>query len=140
MKASLSIRSWLCTALWVGCAHTTGIPDPSMTIPAENQELNAEAVKGVDDPGLRALLHEHWEAAMVRNPEWATALGDHRFDALISDRSRESVEEWRGLTRGWVQQLHEIARTDLSIEDRTTVELLLHKLESEAHMARSRFA
>ncbi|MDP6932251.1 MAG: DUF885 domain-containing protein [Myxococcota bacterium] len=130
-KPRFAGRLWLCSALWLSCAHTTGVSEPNLSIPAESQEFNAEAVKGVEDPGLKALLHEHWEAVMVRNPEWATALGDHRFDTRISNRSLESLEEWTESTRGWVQRLHGIARTGLSVEDRTTVELLLHKLESE---------
>lgn len=42
---------------------------------------------GVTHHELADLLDRHWESTMAFSPEWATDLGDHRYDALVSDPS-----------------------------------------------------
>src|SRR5512139_4022435 len=73
-------------ARWVivaACAAACGAPAknpapaPSSSLPSP---LAAEAVAGVSDPALRAVLADHWEHQMRWAPTWATTLGDHRYD------------------------------------------------------------
>src|SRR5687767_10997216 len=43
---------------------------------------------------LRDLLDEHWEYTMRVNPEWASVLGDRRFNDQVTDVS-EAAERAR---------------------------------------------
>ena len=61
--------------------------------PVAAPPLAAEAVAGVSDATLRVLLAEHWDAAMRTSPEWATELGDHRFDDELRAADAGSIEK-----------------------------------------------
>jgi hypothetical protein len=52
------------------------------------------AVVGVTAPALRAVVADQWEATMARYPTWATSLGDHRYDAELTDASQEAHDAW----------------------------------------------
>jgi hypothetical protein len=53
--------------------------------------LAADAVAGVTDAALRAVLAEHWEFMMKWAPTWATTLGDHRYDDRLAPRDARSI-------------------------------------------------
>jgi hypothetical protein len=53
--------------------------------------LAADAVAGVSDPRLRAVIADHWEHTMKWSPTWATTLGDHRYDDRLAPRDAASI-------------------------------------------------
>jgi uncharacterized protein (DUF885 family) len=94
--------------------------------------LHPEATAGVADPALAALLSEHWEDALRRAPEFATRLGDHRYDELLSPTGPAAAAEARA-TR---DRMLAVAR-DLrpgSAEDQLTLELLIDQLETDQQL------
>jgi uncharacterized protein (DUF885 family) len=48
------------------------------------------------------------DGLLSHNPEWATGLGDHRFDHLLSDYSPEGIEAERAFYRACLDSLEEI--------------------------------
>lgn len=89
------------------------------------------AAAGVSDPALAAILVAHWEERMRRSPQWATALGDHRYDGLLDhggpeDVARESL--WRMET---LSRVGNIDPQTLSPADRTTLELFEGELRRD---------
>ncbi len=86
---------------------------------------DTDAVTGVVDPGLRALLHESWEARMQRHPVWASRLGDHRYDDRIGDNSAEAH---RSAARHAELLLERAERLSVGEEDELTQELFVHGL------------
>ena len=92
------------------------------------EPMNEDAIRGVEDEGLRRLLHEHWEWTMRRSPTWATSLGDHRFDAQLSDGSEAGVAAWRSAREGWLQRAEAI--DGLAGVDALTRELLVAELQT----------
>ena len=47
--------------------------------------------KSAEDVRFEAITQRYFERFLAMNPETATALGDHRFDALTSDFSHRGV-------------------------------------------------
>ncbi len=64
------------------------------------------------------------------HPEWATALGDHRYDERLTDQSREHGAEELAWAGRRLADLAAIDRTGLDVADRVDVETLSTALES----------
>ena len=90
--------------------------------------LSADAVKGVSDPGLRALLREQWEWMMKRAPIWATTLGDHRFDDRLDDNSPAAIAAGRAAVRDFLARSEKLPRASMSRADQITLDLLAGQL------------
>ncbi len=117
----------------VGCGvkvAPSAVPaDVAVTVqPAEAEMLNSEAVAGVTDPSLRQLLHDHWEATMVAYPEWATSLGDHRYDDQLADASEQARQERTTAQRAWLSRAEQL--TNLDEADALTRDLFVHELSA----------
>jgi len=57
---------------------------------------------------LDRLADAYWEAFLRRNPTFATALGDRRFDDRLEDHSSDANDAWRALLDGFELQLADI--------------------------------
>ena len=57
---------------------------------------------------LDRLADAYWEAFLRRNPTFATALGDRRFDDRLEDNSSEANDAWRALLDGFQLELADI--------------------------------
>ena len=57
---------------------------------------------------LDRLADAYWEAFLRRNPTFATALGDRRFDDRLEDNSSEANDAWRALLDGFELELADI--------------------------------
>ena len=57
---------------------------------------------------LDRLADAYWEAFLRRNPTFATALGDRRFDDRLEDNSSEANRAWRALLDGFQLEVAEI--------------------------------
>ena len=66
---------------------------------------------------LHTLFDEHWEWTLKENPEYATHLGDDRYNDRLSDMSLEAVERRQQYTLSLHEQLLEIDRSKLSSDD-----------------------
>ncbi len=91
--------------------------------------LSADAVKGVADEGLRALLRDHWEWMMRTGPVWATTLGDHRFDDRLDDRSAAAVAAERTALRTFRSRAEKLPRATMARADQITLDLFSSQLE-----------
>ncbi|MEQ1505262.1 MAG: DUF885 domain-containing protein [Myxococcota bacterium] len=130
------MRSWWWVVGVVGCTPKVA------TVPAGPDAPTAAvdpAVAGVTSPALAEVLTEHWNATMERFPEWATQLGDHRFDAAISDPSDAAVAAWREREEAWSLRLGAMPDPMLSRADLVTRDLLLESLRSDVALSVCRF-
>ncbi len=105
-----------------------GAPPPQPEVAAPPSETGGRT----SNPTLRTLLDEHWNGSMERNPVWATALGDHRFDDRLPDASPTASASWRAAMKGLLQRLRSIPA--LSADDRVTADLLAFELENELRL------
>jgi uncharacterized protein (DUF885 family) len=102
--------------------------------------LAADAVAGVTDAALRAVLAEHWEFMMKWAPTWATTLGDHRYDDRLAPRDARSIAAMDAEHAAILaQQLTALDAGRLVAADAITYKLLRGKLEAEQGLARWNF-
>src|SRR6266704_2278616 len=68
------------------------------------------------DAEFAGLAREYLDDRAERHPETATSLGDHRFDARLSDPSAPAREDERRALDGWAARLAAIDSGALSAE------------------------
>jgi uncharacterized protein (DUF885 family) len=74
--------------------------------------------------GLVRIAHDALDDLLALDPVWATALGEHRFDDCLPDRSPEGVEEARRVLTGWLGAVDAVDDTALSVDHQVDHELL----------------
>jgi hypothetical protein len=81
------------------------------------------------DARLEAFFRDYLDAHFEQQPLEATRLGDHRFDHLLDDVSKESREQWEALARRTLRQLpRAVDKDELSRAGRIDFEILEHEL------------
>ncbi len=84
---------------------------------------------------LHALFHDYWEETLQREPEFASTLGDKRYNDQISDYSVKAVNDWLAFEQNLLMKLAVIDPTGLSDQDQTSRELLIRKLAEDQEVA-----
>jgi len=82
------------------------------------------------DVRFTALVEKHLERMLGLNPEWATNLGDHRFDGLTSDFSEDGFKERVAFNRETLDALKKIKPERLSGANRIDHAILKEACES----------
>ncbi len=77
------------------------------------------------------LLSEQWENGIVRNPEWASSLGDNRFNHKLNDTSYETILKRQDKTKDLQETIKKIDRSKLSKDDQLNYDLYLHGIEKQ---------
>ena len=77
------------------------------------------------------LLSEQWEKGIVRNPEWASSLGDNRFNDKLNDTSYETILKRQGETRELQETVKKIDQSKLSEDDQLNYDLYLQGIEKQ---------
>ncbi|WKB52188.1 DUF885 domain-containing protein [Eleftheria terrae] len=81
-------------------------------------------------PALERLMQEHWEWTMQIDPEWATSVGDHRYDDRLADRSLPALQRQLEGTRDYIRRLKaEVPREQLDDARKVSYDVFLHHLE-----------
>ena len=101
----------------------------SMTSP-----LAADAVAGVVDHALAAVIADHWEYMMRWAPTYATTLGDHRYDDRLAPRDEAAIHRANAERDALIARLVAIAPAPLTATDRVTLALLRGQLEANRAM------
>ena len=85
------------------------------------------------DPDARfvGLAERYLDRMLARNPEWATNLGDHRFDHMVSDMSAAGFADALELARTTLDSLAQIDPATLSPVNRIDHEILQQACEYE---------
>jgi uncharacterized protein (DUF885 family) len=87
---------------------------------------------------LHALFEADWEYTMKSHPEWASHLGDKRWNDRWTDHSLEAIQARHDHTVGTLADLHAIDRSLLDGQDQLNYDLFQDKCktEIEAHPLR----
>ncbi|MGE3761358.1 MAG: DUF885 family protein [Kofleriaceae bacterium] len=91
--------------------------------------LAADAVAGVTDPTLRAVLADQWELTMKWSPTYATTLGDHRYDDQMARRNKAAIDEYTRERDALIARLVAMDARSLDGADAITYALMREKLE-----------
>ena len=113
--------------------------------PARGQALPPEvaaAVQGQDaatrSRDLSRLFNEIWQDKLKHSPEYATYLGDKRYDTELTDYSPRAVNDALARGRGYIERLSVIDTTGLSHQEQLSAELMLRSLIEDQEGARFR--
>jgi uncharacterized protein (DUF885 family) len=101
----------------------------------------AEAPAGAGDSRREALtkvLDDHWEYSLSRAPEFASLLGDKRWNDKISDFSSAAIQADLAKARGFIARLEAIDTAGFPEQEALNRDLLLENLNDEVEGAKLR--
>jgi uncharacterized protein (DUF885 family) len=75
---------------------------------------------------LHALFDADWEDSMRRYPEFATQVGDFRYNDRLTDRSAAARAEADRMVHAQLRQANAIHREKLSPQDQVSLDLFIH--------------
>ncbi|HEX3570133.1 MAG TPA: DUF885 domain-containing protein [Acidobacteriaceae bacterium] len=84
---------------------------------------------------LNKLFDDYWQDKLKHSPEYATFLGDKRYDSELSDYSPSEVNDSLARGRRFIERLSAIDTTGLSKQDQLSAELLLRTLIEDQEAA-----
>ncbi|MDP9038236.1 MAG: DUF885 domain-containing protein [Acidobacteriota bacterium] len=92
------------------------------------------------DPATRSrdlarLFDEMWQDRLKHEPEYATYLGDKRYDDLLSDPSPRAVNDALARGRGYIERLAMIDTSGLTPQEKLSAELALRDLVDQQEAA-----
>ena len=85
---------------------------------------------------VNALFKEMWEDQLKHAPEFASSLGDRRYNDQLSDNSPRAVNESLARARAYLTRLSAIDTTGLSDQEKLSVDLMERSLIEEQEGAR----
>lgn len=81
------------------------------------------------DNELQQLFDDYWEYSLESSPTFATSQGDHRFNDQLPKTGLDAMEESYEKSRGFLDQLHEISRNELSDENQINYDIFENQLQ-----------
>ncbi len=87
---------------------------------------------------LDSLFDEHWQYTLRTNPEWATALGDPRYNDRLDDRSPEFYQSDSAQKAGFLARFQAVDPTGLPQQDTLSRVLMIRQLGQDIDGARFR--
>jgi uncharacterized protein (DUF885 family) len=84
---------------------------------------------------LNALFHDYWEENLKENPEFASTIGDMRYNDQISDYSVRAFNDQLAREQHLMLRLAAIDSTGFTDEEKTSQELLMRQLEMDQESA-----
>src|SRR6202167_5124929 len=80
---------------------------------------------------LRSLFDEEWQYTLRTNPEWATALGDSRYNDRLSDNSPQFFQSDLEQRRKFLARFEAINPAGFSRPDTLSRELMIRELRQD---------
>lgn len=99
--------------------------------------LGSCAPRQTEDQEFESLAKNFIEQILQRNPEYATLLGDHRFDHRMNDYSLAGVERDIVFMRSYLDSLSQIKTDRLSAVNRIDSKIMRSNLESSLFQVES---
>ena len=98
---------------------------------------SATAPSSPDDraKALHDIFHDYWEQTLKRQPEFASSLGDKRYNDQVSDYSVKAINDWLAVEQEMLLKLAAIDATGLPDQDQISRELLIHDLTDDQESA-----
>ena len=87
------------------------------------------------ESALQDIFHVYWGAYLERYPEFASTIGDTRFNDKITDFSVGAENAWLAREQDWLLKVAEIDPTGLSEQQQLSQELLIRKFTEDARGA-----
>jgi uncharacterized protein (DUF885 family) len=95
--------------------------------PAPSVEANRKA--------LNAVFHDYWEDSLKHNPEFASNIGDKRYNDQLSDYSVKAINDGLEREQNFLLRLAEIDVDGLSDQEKISRDLLLRQFTEDQEAA-----
>lgn len=101
----------------------------SLLLPPHALRAQALSVTPASDPhaALASLTHDYWEASLAHDPEFASTIGDKRFNNKITDYSVKAENDWLAREQDWLLKLVAIDPVSLNDQEKLSRELLVRR-------------
>ena len=87
-----------------------------------------------DDGRLRQLFDEYWSLVKREFPEYATYLGDDRYNDRLTDMSPEAIARRKALSREWLERVRAIDTDGIALQDGVSLGVLRTQLEAQVRL------
>lgn len=85
---------------------------------------------------LHALLEEHWQYTMRTSPEFASILGDKRYNDRLSDFSQKAIDADQRQTRLFLQKFEAVSTEGFPEQERLNRDLMVRDLRQSVEGVR----
>jgi uncharacterized protein (DUF885 family) len=85
---------------------------------------------------LSTLFTQIWEDRLKRSPEFASSIGDKRYNDQLTDYSAQALNAALARGRDYIQKLSEIDTTGLTDQEKLSADLMLRQLIEEQEAAK----
>ncbi len=103
------------------------VPPTPAAVPAQTLAANSR--------DLSSLFNDIWQDKLKHNPEYATYLGDKRYDTELTDYSPRAVNDALARGRGFIVRLSTIDTSSLSAQEQLSAQLMLRSLIEDQEAA-----
>ncbi|MGB6973540.1 MAG: DUF885 domain-containing protein [Terracidiphilus sp.] len=103
-------------------APPRAVADPPATLAQRQADLND-------------LFAQYWDAYLQRYPEFASTIGDKRFNDKLYDFSVEAINQWQAQEQNFLMRLAAIDSTGFTDEEMTSRELLMRQFTQDMEAA-----
>lgn len=129
-KTSVRVPAYLILfpllALTVACGSADKTAEP------EASSADVEASR----QALQELLDEHWEYNMRTNPEWASIMGDKRWNDQSSDLSLQRIHDDLQMQQDFLERFSAIDTTGFPVQEALNQRLMVRDLEENLDNAK----
>lgn len=137
VRSVRSVLAALATVLWACASATLRVAAPPGAPPAALAAPDDALTRGeANRQALAALLAEHWEYYLAREPERASELGDLRYNDRWKDRSAGAAVAHLARSREYLARLQALDAAGLSDQEALTRKLMIRAFEDELEGAR----
>jgi uncharacterized protein (DUF885 family) len=125
-KPNLIAIRFVLLALVPGVLHATQITPGVAQNPPLRDRLRT----------LNAIFSDYWEDHLKHNPEFASSIGDSRYNDQLSDFSVEAYNDSLARGRAFLNRLGEVDTAGMSDQDQLSKEVLVRQLIEDQEQAR----
>jgi uncharacterized protein (DUF885 family) len=115
--------------IWLSCLAA------ALLLPTLQNALHAQGttLAPVEDrrKDLNALFHDYWEEYLRTSPEFASEIGDKRYNDKISDYSVGAYNNWLAEEQNFLMRLAAIDPTGFTDQEKTSRELLMSRFADD---------
>lgn len=130
MKTSLSLAGGLALMCCINAVPSHAQIAPLPTPMAANASV-ADRSKA-----LNALFDEIWQDKLKHSPEYASYLGDKRYNDQLTDYSVQAINASLARGRGYIERLGMIDTTGLPDQEKLSAELMMRSLIDDQEAAK----
>ena len=107
----------------------------SAQVPKLSVQASAPASLADRQAALKSFFKEYWDANLQHSPEFASSIGDTRFNDQISDYSVQAVNDWLAVEQNDLLRLAAIDPTGFTDQEKTSRDLLLRQFMDDEEAA-----